>query len=604
MRRFFPMPRGVECVSWPALCSLLGLLVCAEGKSVAVIGGGIGGATVALELLDHPDRPNVTIFEAHGTIGNLKSASGIIAASLIFNSNTQYWQDLHEPDDFVELMRTMAFRVSLKDTDASKFKHTIARYALTKDPRIEKANQDDFFTASRARLDHIVDLYPQLCVAIIGPMCCRQGSAARAWMDTNDAGRCDRKPRGWAHTFFTEDDWSHADNLDAAKKGNWQIFGRNSELYNQVAEFLMEEDFAGVLFNDQDLGFVRVEDLFPVIADIVADSGRGSIRTMCKVSSISLVEGSGGPLKVHLDDSWPVKGAGAGGRRLAEASESAAHCGTGDELIFDSVVVSAGANSVNVVANQDVLIKAEILPVKGFACATDAKLINESLLDLGVQDQERSHYIRPQKNGGVRYGFGKHFADMSREVSEIDPQFEEAWLEKKAGIKATELGRKVMLQNDTQRLAGIRPLSALGNFPLIKTYPEYPGLILTTGYGWHGFTMAWKSAQLAAELAVGGAVAEESWAFAVDGYTGCTAWYDVRCWGVHQRLTAIAAALIIFLAWPACKAVQKPRGAVSNRRDTDLDPLVPAPVAAPPGASRSLDPPSLSCCIGGGRACS
>merc|ERR1712216_548320 len=117
------------------------------------------------------------------------------------------------------------------------------------------------------------------------------------------------------------------------------------------------------------------------------------------------------------------------------------------------------------------------------------------MLGMGVQVEEFAHYIRAQKNGGVRYGFGKVVGVTDDEL--LNPKYDEDWEKKAAGIASTELGRAVLDSDGVLKLAGVRPLSVFGNHPLIKEYKKkWSGLILNTGYGWHGFVLSWKSAQL------------------------------------------------------------------------------------------------------------
>lgn len=488
-------------------------------KDVAVVGGGIGGASIALELLSRPDT-KVMLIEARDSIGHSKSASGIIAASLIFKSQSQYWNEPDDPEDVISKLKTLVVNPTPRQV---QFAARGARYKLSKDPRAMKASKEKFFDASRKRLEHLVDSYPELCGAIVGPFCCRTGSKARAWMDKT--GECDKKPSGWAHSFFTADDWKHASNAEKAKSSgaSWKIQGKGTARYNDTARFIMQKDLEGVLWNDDDQGFVRVEDLFPIITKIFeAHKADMKVVLNCKVKSIA--KNGKGLLQMNFDTT----------------------CGQFPEKRHstNTIIVSAGANSVNVLADQDELMSEELLPVKGFACATNAQLIGENLRNLGVQHEEKSHYIRAQKNGGVRYGFGKEFGGLDDEVAQIDPHYEETWTHKDTGIGATALGRKVMAQTDVKKLAGIRPLSALGNFPLIKTYPKWPGLILCTGYGWHGFVMSWKSAQIAADLAVTGSVNEPDWAFAVEGYSGCS-WMSPSCWAWYSWVALAAVILIL-----------------------------------------------------------
>jgi len=197
-----------------------------------------------------------------------------------------------------------------------------------------------------------------------------------------------------------------------------------------------------------------------------------------------------------------------------------------DGSIFDRVIVSAGANSIKVL-REDHMLYEELLPVKGFACATNSNLVPEGMRGMGVQHEEKSHYVRAQKNGGVRYGFGKVVGVDDSEL--LNPVYVEEWETGPAGISQSGMGQKVLEQPDVQKLAGIRPLSVYGNFPILKRYTDDygRGVIVNTGFGWHGFVMAWKSAQFAVDLALDGALSED-WSWASEDYDGCL-WLAVGC---------------------------------------------------------------------------
>jgi len=193
--------------------------------------------------------------------------------------------------------------------------------------------------------------------------------------------------------------------------------------------------------------------------------------------------------------------------------------------LFDRVIVASGANSKVVMQDHDDRIASQLLPVKGFAVATNSPLIPENMRTLGSQHEDFSHYVRPQRNGGVRYGYGKVLGIPDEEL--LFPEYDEYWEDNGgAGIKMTKLGQEMLEQNDTLKLAGVRPLSCFNNFPLLKVYPSMPGLILNTGYGWHGFVMSWKSSQLVAEYALHGRT-EVEFDFAIESYQPCSNWHIV-----------------------------------------------------------------------------
>merc|ERR1719326_1693448 len=105
----------------------------------------------------------------------------------------------------------------------------------------------------------------------------------------------------------------------------------------------------------------------------------------------------------------------------------ALHCGKG----YDKVVVANGAAAVPLLDQQysvgggtdviDEQIGAQLIPVKGYAIATDVKHVPDDQLGVGVQIQEHNHFIRAQSNGGIRYGFGYVIADDHFKHELLDP---------------------------------------------------------------------------------------------------------------------------------------------------------------------------------------
>jgi len=151
-------------------------------------------------------------------------------------------------------------------------------------------------------------------------------------------------------------------------------------------------------------------------------------------------------------------------------------------------------------------------------------LLRQEELGTGMHVEDLSHYVRPTSTGGVAYGFGKEIGTWEDQL--LAPVYEN-WGQEK-GPAATGLGRELLKQTDVLRLSGMRPFSAWNDFPLLKRYPgRWSGLVLNTGYGFYGYTLSWKSAQLAASLAVTGEVSDPDFAAAVELYDGCGA---VPCW--------------------------------------------------------------------------
>merc|ERR1712238_326424 len=116
----------------------------------------------------------------------------------------------------------------------------------------------------------------------------------------------------------------------------------------------------------------------------------------------------------------------------------------------------------------------------------------------GAQVEDLAHYVRPTIDGGVAYGYGKEMGTFDDEL--LDPVYH-CWKSSDYGPSQTGLGRKVLEQPDVVKLAGMRPLSHFNDFPLLKHYGgKWSGLVLNTGYGFYGYTLSWKSAQIAADF--------------------------------------------------------------------------------------------------------
>lgn len=496
-----------DCVSSRCVCkegfhSVKGKCIkCPQSlpKDVAVIGGGIAGITSALELvIQGKNKVNITIYEQAEKMGHLKSASGIIAASLIYNKFEQYWgihdimDDVLDPTQWLDTFWTL--KHAGDTTSGSKNKFSLSWNKFTKkfknDKRHDKNNQKEFLKKSLKRMKFVLEKFPELCYAIIGPYCCESPKVVE-WMKKNGES-CEKSThRGWAHSFFENRQWDEAKIIPEGIDSPWTKAEEGSEIYNKVKQFLyLDEkdydgpDLKGVIWNDKKEGFVRVEDLFEKGVEILKNHGV-EILTNQHVNELS-----------YDTDSFKVKV-----RTIA-----------GKEFSHDGVIVCTGAN-VKLLHEHDDDVMNEMLPVKGYAYATDSPLIPEELRGIGVQHEDDSHYIRAQRNGGVRYGWGKEFdVDLWDEEALLNPTIDEEYERETGGILSTPLGRKIASDPKTKKLAGIRPLTLLNDFPLLKTYSDLPQVVLNTGYGWYGFSMSWKSSEIAVKTILEGDYTEIDYA--------------------------------------------------------------------------------------------
>merc|ERR1712110_1055956 len=80
-------------------------------------------------------------------------------------------------------------------------------------------------------------------------------------------------------------------------------------------------------------------------------------------------------------------------------------------------------------------------------------------------------------------------------------------------MSQAECGKRLVEDNRTLKLGGVRPMSVFGHFPLIKSYSG-GRVVLNTGGGANGFVCSWMSSKIAADLAISGAPSEEKWLYA------------------------------------------------------------------------------------------
>lgn len=462
--------------------------------SVAIVGGGVAGTVTALELLTRAQVTRVTIFEHGPQLGHNKSASGIIAAILGFASSHKYW-DHRIP--FLKVEHWLAMRLEAPSVRGWEFGQYMAHLRMTNDRRLRKRDQLDFFKQSRQRLEELLDRFPELCGAIVGPFCCRQGSTAAKWMgnhsNTRKYGVSCTVVSGVGHAFETRKNAAIQDDPAArAQRFTMLTSGNSKKEINSTEhrihrpslrnlEALLRQDLYAGLWNDEDEGFVRVEDFYPIAVSILLRSGV-RIVTSCDVRHVQPVAARASAARPRL------KG------KLEVITSYACKGGT-----FDRVIVAAGASSVNLMRRHDRSIPQQLVPVKGYAVAADVPLFSSESRQIGIEYEDLGHYIRAQSNGGVRYGFGRELGTFDDQL--LDPSFE-GW-QSHTGPHQTGLGRMIM-DSPHVELAGFRPLSVFLKFPLLKRYKgEWSGLLVNTGFGFYGYGMAWKSAALVVDLALG-----------------------------------------------------------------------------------------------------
>lgn len=471
---------------------------------IAVIGGGAAGTVQILEFLRMKKKRghnigNLTIFEHGDEIGNNKTASGIIAAILGFASSHKFW-DTSTP--FAKLQNWLAMRLEQPSARALLFAEEVSFFQLGRDRRTQKDFQLKFFDDSRKHLEILLDEFPKLCAAVVGPFCCRPGSNAKKWMDAHGSKHsvwCDEShPAGIAHVFT-----AIAEEMcqkEAAQRDGFEIFlaERARQSFDKCRavgttnrtreadgvtmtriEKIIESSLFAALWSDKE-GFVRVEKFYPIAREIFKEH-QVNVQTDCTVRYVQPR-----PFRRQGDS-----------HKLAIKTDYSCRRGNGGN--FDRVIVAAGANTVPLMRRHDRKISYQLMPVKGYAVAVPDPIFNEKDRQIGIEYEDLGHYIRSQADGGVRYGFGRQLGNFDDQL--LNPTFE-GW-KPDTGPNATGLGRRLVKNKNHVGLAGFRPLSAFIRFPLLKRYTgTWGGLFVNSGYGFYGYGMTWKSAEIVANLTV------------------------------------------------------------------------------------------------------
>lgn len=497
----------------------------AEGKSIAVIGGGSAGAVTVLELLRREEVSEVTLIEQADRIGHPKSASGIIAALLITDPEAEYWNVMDDPHDVLEKVKWINVQKDANYERLVKFAQRAASYKVKKDPRVQKPHQTRWFKEGGKIVKELINWKPELCEAIIGPFCCEEGTLAAAWMQEQGAEKglhCNYL-HGVAHIFSTQDDFKIADNEKKAAKGHWDVWKHGSSELDIVEKYI-QKNLSGAVWQDHHEGFVRVELLFPILTKIFKESGKVDLAMNCNVKGVKANQATG-KVSVIIDE------------KLSPDCKLSRN--------FDKVIVAAGAGSVPLLSEVDQNLPWEMIPVKGFAIANSDDMVMEKNRMIGIEFEEPGQYIRAQADGGIRYGFGRVIGTFEDEL--LDPKFEH-W-ESEYDPKFTGLGKEMLKLDHTHRLAGMRPVSAMGNFPIVKAFQgEYSGILLNTGFGFYGYGLTWNSAKVVVDVALHGHPLDDQWAYGVEYTTGTCPMYMPTCWPVWLYFGAIALGGLVLLA--------------------------------------------------------
>lgn len=195
---------------------------------------------------------------------------------------------------------------------------------------------------------------------------------------------------------------------------------------------------------------------------------------------------------------------------------------------FDRLVISTGAAVGNALRDLDPSMHSDLIPAMGCIAVSAAEFISKEQRTLGVIYENEHQYLRSTVDGKLAMGGGMWFpaatgenASGTDEVRSL-PYRQGSYLNYAKscdGIMAqTPIGKALVEAEGTIKLGGARPMSYLGNHPLIKQHTS-GRIIINTGGGANGYVMAWKSAQLVTELALHGQISEPIWRNSYSSFT-------------------------------------------------------------------------------------
>ena len=462
--------------------------------NVAVIGGGIAGITTTLELLRRatqeaaaPSINKITLIEQASRTGHADSASGAVSATMCFANPSNHWNDFTDATTW--------------EYDASE---RLARFAKNYasaaacDCRTKADSIDMWFVQAQTRLETILDTFPELCPAVAGPFCCRPGSPAMQWLQTeNRTEQC--RETGILHVFKDLAKWEKA-NTRTSEEKNYTTLNAPLPLLAALGDDAHQA--RGALLDAVRQGFIRTSNFYRIAQRIFDRHGElVHSLTGCNVARVARVA----PPATNQQQNLQIVMACGDVRDEANNTH------------FDRVVVANGVSSVKLLqaSGAGVDLADELFPVKGFALYTESEVVPQDERNLGIIDQTTYQYIAPQNGGGVKLGFGKIFGTFDDEL--LTPTWT-GWDDVQGGPKESALGRALLNDIRTERAAGYRPLGMYGAFPVIRSWQnsEHDGMFLNTGGGFYGFSSSWQAAYLVADLVLHGESSQPEWELAYD----------------------------------------------------------------------------------------
>jgi len=178
---------------------------------------------------------------------------------------------------------------------------------------------------------------------------------------------------------------------------------------------------------------------------------------------------------------------------------------------FHGLVICTGA-APEVVNALDKNMHKQLLPGLGNIVLGPKDVVPPGESRIGVVLEEYHMYLRSTQDGRLAVGGGlwivpqglmAEFMVRSLPYKQLVHTVGEIWGNTGDNyMRQSNVGKWLVNQSGTLKLGGARPLSYFGNFPIIKKHPYAP-LVINTGGAVNGFSISWKSGQIAADLVLG-----------------------------------------------------------------------------------------------------
>lgn len=446
----------------------------AAAPSVAVVGCGLAGMLSALELL-HNNITRLTIIER-----DAKCGAGVSGSAMGFMSFDLF--DFYRSPPVLPL--PLGNRVSKSAAEARR----------RRDPRTAAYLQAKFIKASEKQLLGLLHRHPALCEAVLVDACCAKATPMRRWMDVNWRSLGQRCGEGSVASVRLGRAADHADAPTSRRQVAWlgKLLLQHSPVHyggpDDDAEALVELGRRG------GHAFVHTELLPGVVRRILVSA---SVKLQLGVELLSADVSVGG---VCL-----------GTRRTAAAAGHERAC-------YDRVLFTTGAAIGPALDAIDPQLAFQVLPHFGVTADLRRHLPPADRWTATILPTEfffaralgrDGHHARYQAKLKTKVASGK----VKLSLGIFGPSAHDHDVRRyQAGLRAQALRaacRQDGCGNATMMLFA-RPMSYLGNFPVLKRHPS-GRVAVFTGLGCHGYTLAWKAASIAAELLLEGRP-RERWA--------------------------------------------------------------------------------------------